>query len=71
MPFREAHSCAGKAVYIAESKNIHLSQITVEDLQTVRSAVTLKLKGHLTVSEMFLFRFFSFICFFLYLQPFV
>uniref|UniRef100_A0A9J8CXP4 Argininosuccinate lyase n=1 Tax=Cyprinus carpio carpio TaxID=630221 RepID=A0A9J8CXP4_CYPCA len=35
MPFREAHSCAGKAVYIAESKNIHLSQITVEDLQTV------------------------------------
>lgn len=36
MPFREAHGCAGKAVYIAESKNIHLSQLTVEDLQTVR-----------------------------------
>uniref|UniRef100_A0A8C1SWF7 Argininosuccinate lyase n=1 Tax=Cyprinus carpio TaxID=7962 RepID=A0A8C1SWF7_CYPCA len=35
MPFREAHSCAGKAVYIAESKNIHLSKLTVEDLQTV------------------------------------
>ncbi|RXN07275.1 argininosuccinate lyase [Labeo rohita] len=35
MPFREAHGCAGKAVYIAESKNIHLSRLTVEDLQTV------------------------------------
>uniref|UniRef100_A0A671NEB2 Argininosuccinate lyase-like n=1 Tax=Sinocyclocheilus anshuiensis TaxID=1608454 RepID=A0A671NEB2_9TELE len=35
MPFREAHSCAGKAVYIAESKNIHLSKLTVEDLQIV------------------------------------
>ncbi|XP_058614883.1 argininosuccinate lyase isoform X2 [Onychostoma macrolepis] len=35
MPFREAHSCAGKAVYVAESKNIHLSKLTVEDLQSV------------------------------------
>ncbi|KAA0720249.1 Argininosuccinate lyase [Triplophysa tibetana] len=34
MPFREAHSCAGKAVYIAESKKIPLNQLTVEDLHT-------------------------------------
>jgi len=42
MPFREAHSCAGKAVYIAETKKISLSELTLEDLQTVRSAGTLK-----------------------------
>ncbi|TRY76027.1 hypothetical protein DNTS_010922 [Danionella cerebrum] len=35
MPFRDAHGCAGKAVYIAESKNIRLSQLTVDDLQTI------------------------------------
>ncbi|XP_051537339.1 argininosuccinate lyase-like [Myxocyprinus asiaticus] len=34
MPFREAHSCAGKAVYIAESKKAPLNELTVEDLQT-------------------------------------
>ncbi|XP_026860176.2 argininosuccinate lyase [Electrophorus electricus] len=34
MPFREAHSCSGKAVYHAESKGIPLSQLTVEDLHT-------------------------------------
>lgn len=34
MPFREAHSCAGKAVYIAETKKVPLNLLTVEDLQT-------------------------------------
>lgn len=60
MPFREAHSCAGKAVYIAESKNVHLSKLTVEDLQTVRSAVTFKLKGHLKVYICCIYLFLSF-----------
>ncbi len=64
MPFREAHSCAGKAVYIAESKNVHLYKLTVEDLQTVRSAVTFKLKGHLKIYVIF-------ICCFRFLQSFV
>ncbi|XP_028824920.1 argininosuccinate lyase-like isoform X1 [Denticeps clupeoides] len=35
MPFREAHSCSGKVVFLAESKNIPLNQITLEHLQTV------------------------------------
>ncbi|XP_062867408.1 argininosuccinate lyase isoform X2 [Trichomycterus rosablanca] len=34
MPFREAHSCSGKAVYLAESKGIQLNQLTVDDLRT-------------------------------------
>ncbi|KAF5907004.1 argininosuccinate lyase, partial [Clarias magur] len=34
MPFREAHSCSGKAVYQAESKGVPLNQLTVEDLRT-------------------------------------
>ncbi|XP_030638117.1 argininosuccinate lyase [Chanos chanos] len=33
MPFREAHGCSGKAVYLAESKNIPLNQLTLEDLR--------------------------------------
>lgn len=36
MPFREAHSVSGKAVFAAESKNIALNQLTVEDLGAVR-----------------------------------
>nr|XP_006641123.1 PREDICTED: argininosuccinate lyase [Lepisosteus oculatus] len=35
MPFREAHSCSGKAVFLAESRNVPLNQLTAEDLQTV------------------------------------
>lgn len=38
MPFREAHSCSGKAVYQAESKGVPLNQLTVEDLRTARLA---------------------------------
>uniref|UniRef100_A0A669D802 Argininosuccinate lyase n=1 Tax=Oreochromis niloticus TaxID=8128 RepID=A0A669D802_ORENI len=32
VPFREAHGLSGKAVFTAESKNIALNQLTVEDL---------------------------------------
>ncbi|XP_070773254.1 argininosuccinate lyase isoform X2 [Enoplosus armatus] len=32
VPFREAHGISGKAVFAAESKNILLSQLTVDDL---------------------------------------
>ncbi|MBN3308281.1 ARLY lyase, partial [Amia calva] len=35
MPFREAHGCSGKAVFLAESKSVPLNQLTVEDLRTV------------------------------------
>lgn len=35
VPFREAHGISGKAVFAAESKNIALNQLTVEDLSSV------------------------------------
>ncbi|KAJ3588943.1 hypothetical protein NHX12_009796 [Muraenolepis orangiensis] len=35
VPFREAHGLSGKAVSLAESKNIPLNQLTVEDLATI------------------------------------
>ncbi|KAK7925783.1 hypothetical protein WMY93_008093 [Mugilogobius chulae] len=37
VPFREAHGISGKAVFTAESKNIALNQLTVEDLSSVSS----------------------------------
>lgn len=36
VPFREAHGLSGKAVFTAESKNIALNQLTVEDLTAIR-----------------------------------
>lgn len=36
MPFREAHSISGKAVFTAESRNVALNQLTVEDLSAIR-----------------------------------
>ncbi|XP_070699537.1 argininosuccinate lyase isoform X1 [Pempheris klunzingeri] len=35
LPFREAHGVSGKAVFTAESKNIALNQLTVDDLSAV------------------------------------
>ncbi|XP_036975862.1 argininosuccinate lyase isoform X1 [Acanthopagrus latus] len=35
MPFREAHGMSGKAVFIAESRNLALNQLTVEDLSAI------------------------------------
>ncbi|XP_059208360.1 argininosuccinate lyase [Centropristis striata] len=35
VPFRDAHSISGKAVFAAESKNIPLNQLTVEDLSAL------------------------------------
>ncbi|KAM6986985.1 LOW QUALITY PROTEIN: argininosuccinate lyase [Aplochiton taeniatus] len=35
MPFREAHGLSGKAVFLAESKNIPLNQLTTEDLGSI------------------------------------
>ncbi|KAL0993731.1 hypothetical protein UPYG_G00112800 [Umbra pygmaea] len=34
VPFREAHGISGKAVFLAESKNIPLNHLTLEDLHT-------------------------------------
>lgn len=39
VPFREAHGLSGKAVFTAESRNIALNQLTVDDLSAVRWAV--------------------------------
>lgn len=36
MPFREAHGISGKAVFTAESRNVALNQLTVEDLSAIR-----------------------------------
>ncbi|XP_068187557.1 argininosuccinate lyase [Antennarius striatus] len=35
VPFREAHGLSGKAVFSAESKNISLNQLTVDDLRSI------------------------------------
>ncbi|XP_042354585.1 argininosuccinate lyase [Plectropomus leopardus] len=35
MPFREAHGISGKAVFAAESKNVALNQLTVDDLRAI------------------------------------
>lgn len=35
VPFREAHSLSGKAVFTAESRNVALNQLTPEDLSTI------------------------------------
>lgn len=35
VPFREAHGISGKAVFTAETKNVALNQLTVEDLSSV------------------------------------
>ncbi|KAJ8266730.1 hypothetical protein GJAV_G00134050 [Gymnothorax javanicus] len=34
VPFREAHFCSGKAVLLAQSKNVSLNQLTLQDLHT-------------------------------------
>ncbi|KAG7484114.1 hypothetical protein MATL_G00045390 [Megalops atlanticus] len=34
VPFREAHGCSGKAVFLAESKNVPLNQLSMQDLNT-------------------------------------
>ncbi|XP_010784914.1 argininosuccinate lyase [Notothenia coriiceps] len=35
VPFREAHGISGKAVFAAESKNVALNQLTLEDLSAL------------------------------------
>ncbi|CAL8304016.1 unnamed protein product [Gadus morhua 'NCC'] len=35
LPFREAHGLSGRAVFQAESKNVPLNQLTVEDLAAI------------------------------------
>ncbi|XP_063059133.1 argininosuccinate lyase [Engraulis encrasicolus] len=34
VPFRQAHGCSGKAVALAEAKNVQLNELTLEDLHT-------------------------------------
>lgn len=40
MPFREAHHVTGRVVKLAEDKNIRLDELSLEDLQTIHSAIT-------------------------------
>ncbi|PKU33526.1 hypothetical protein llap_16168 [Limosa lapponica baueri] len=35
MPFRQAHTAAGKAVHLAESKGITINNLTLEDLKSI------------------------------------
>jgi len=37
VPFRQAHGLAGRVVRLSESKNVPLSQLTLEDYLTISS----------------------------------
>lgn len=36
MPFRQAHEASGKAVFLAETRGVALSQLSLEELQSIR-----------------------------------
>lgn len=36
LPFRQAHEASGKAVFMAETKGVALSQLSLQELQTIR-----------------------------------
>ncbi|PKU29592.1 argininosuccinate lyase [Limosa lapponica baueri] len=40
MPFRQAHTAAGKAVHLAESKGITINNLTLDDLKSIRHVVS-------------------------------
>jgi argininosuccinate lyase len=49
IPFRESHHITGRAVKLAESKGIELSQLTPADLQTIDARLTPEILKVLTV----------------------
>jgi len=52
MPFREAHSCAGKAVAYALRQKKELHELSLEELQTFSSLISEDIFGFLTIEQM-------------------
>src|SRR5690606_7330149 len=49
LPFREAHHVTGRAVALAESRNIGLEALSLADMQTINPAITDAVFSVLTV----------------------
>jgi argininosuccinate lyase len=49
MPFRDAHHVTGQIVRLAEGKDVDISQLTLEDMQSVEPRITAEIFGVLTV----------------------
>ena len=52
MPFREAHSCAGKAVAYALRQKKELHELSLEELQTFSSLISEDIFSFLTIEQM-------------------
>jgi len=52
MPFREAHSCAGKAVAYALRHKKELHELSLEELQTFSSLISEDIFSFLTIEQM-------------------
>ncbi len=51
LPFRDAHHVTGRAVALAESKQVDLAELTLEDLQSINAGITDAIFGYLTVEQ--------------------
>lgn len=51
LPFREAHHVTGRAVALAESKDIDISALSLEDMQSIHPEITAAVFGYLTVEK--------------------
>jgi argininosuccinate lyase len=49
LPFRDAHHITGQIVSLAEQKNLELSALTLEDMQSIEPRITADIFGVLTV----------------------
>jgi argininosuccinate lyase len=49
LPFRDAHHATGAAVAMAEEKSVQLHDLSLEDLQSINSAITEDIFSVLTV----------------------
>lgn len=49
MPFREAHHVTGRVVKLAESENLRLDELSLQDMQSVHGAITEEVFSVLTV----------------------
>ena len=52
MPFREAHSCVGKAVSYAQEKKKELQELTLKELKTFSSMIKKDIYDVLTIKQM-------------------
>lgn len=51
IPFREAHHITGKAVALAEAKNIGLEKLTLADMQSIHASITADVFSVLSVEK--------------------